>query len=151
MAAGTHAWDMLYDAAEDPGSLSTDALFEAYLDELRSVVEVLGVEEVAAKTGVSAGALAALVDGERPELTLSQAAAILALAPDAPDADAIVYEVRDHLLMGMTTGVMDVDTLASDIEPDLTGQEVQQAIEGRTALSLRQLAAIQRAIAARGP
>ena len=141
---------MLYDAADDPASMSTDALHGAYLDELRAVVASVGVDEAASGTDLAPDTLAALVDGGAPDLTLSQAADILALAPDAPDADAIVYEVRDHLLMGMTTSVLDVDTLAGDIEPDLTGQEVQQAIEGRTTFPLRQLAAVQRAIAARG-
>lgn len=141
---------MLYDVVTDPADVSPGALHEAYLDELRSVVSSVGIEEAAA-TGVDASTVEALADGDAPDLTLSEAASILALDPAAPDADAIVYEVRDHLLMGMTTGVMDVDTLAGDLEVDLSGQEVQQGIEGRTELSLSHLAAIQHAIAARQP
>jgi len=32
--------------------------------------------------------------------------------------------------MGMATAVLDVDTIAAAIDADLTGQEVQQALEG---------------------
>jgi hypothetical protein len=48
--------------------------------------------------------------------------------------------------MGMTTGVLDVDTIAAEIDVDLTGQEVQQALEGRTEMTLTELAAIHRFI-----
>jgi hypothetical protein len=73
----------------------------------------------------------------------------LALSDDYPDSEAIVLELRDHLLLGMTTGVLDVDTVASNVELGLSGQEIQQALEGRNAMTLEQLAAIHRFIAER--
>jgi hypothetical protein len=51
--------------------------------------------------------------------------------------------------MGMTTGVVDVDTIASNVDLDLSGQEVQQAIEGRIPMTLDELAAIHGYIAGR--
>jgi hypothetical protein len=140
---------MLYDAADEPETLSPRQLRDAYERELRAVVDARGVETVAAEAGVEAEAIDALLDGGSPTLTLSEAAAILAVDDDAPAADAIVQEVRDHLLMGMTTGVIDVDTIASNVDLDLSGQEVQQAIEGRIPMTLDELAAIHGYIAGR--
>lgn len=140
---------MLYDAADEPETLSPRQLRDAYERELRAVIDARGVETVAAEAGVEAETIDALLDGGSPTLTLSEAAAILAVDDDAPEADAIVQEVRDRLLMGMTTGVVDVDTIASNVDLDLSGQEVQQAIEGRIPMTLDELAAIHGYIAGR--
>ncbi len=51
--------------------------------------------------------------------------------------------------MGMTTAVLDVDAVAAELAVNLTGQEVQQAIEGRATLTLDELAAIQAVIDSR--
>ncbi|RDI71227.1 DUF5791 family protein [Halopelagius longus] len=137
---------MLYDAADDPASLSTEELREAYEAQIRRAVERVGVETAAERTGVDESDVAAVADGPAPELRLEDAAELAALDGDAPDAETIVLEVRDHLLLGMTTGVLDVDTIASNVDLDLSGQEIQQAIEGRSAMTLHELAAIQRYI-----
>ncbi|MFD1640762.1 DUF5791 family protein [Halohasta litorea] len=137
---------MLHDAAEQVSDLSPDALQTAYEDSLQSTVETVGTETVADETGLGVDRLTALLAGDGADLTVQEAAAILAVDPDEPDADAIVFELRDHLLMGMTTAVLDVDTIAANIDVDLTAQEVQQAIEGRIEMTLPQLAAIQSVI-----
>ncbi|KAB1189166.1 MULTISPECIES: DUF5791 family protein [Haloferax] len=136
---------MLYDAVAQPGTVSPDELRAAYEDELRAVVDTAGADVAADAADVSEDHLT----NDVLELTLEQAAAILALADENPDADAIVWEFRDHLLMGMTTGILDVDTLAAEVDLDLSGQEIQQAIEGRTPATLDELAAIHHAIAVR--
>jgi|GEM_PF-3096360 hypothetical protein len=84
--------------------------------------------------------------GPATSLDLADAAAVLASAPESPPAETIVAEVRDHLLLLMTLAVVDVDTLAGSIDADLSGQEVQQAIEGRSRLPLATLAALQFAL-----
>ena len=140
---------MLYDAADDPGAMTPDALRRAYETQLRTVVESVGAGTAAAESGVDAGRIETLEDGPAPELPVQDAAAILALDDSRPDAESIVLELRDHLLMAMTTGVVDVDTLAANVDLDLSGQEVQQALEGRTAMTLEQLAAIHGFLAAR--
>jgi hypothetical protein len=140
---------MLYDAADEPETLSKRQLRDAYEAELRSVIDAHGTETVATETGVSGETIDALLAGGSPTLTLSEAATILALDSDGRDADAIVQEVRDHLLMGMATGVVDVDTIASNVDLDLSGQEIQQAIEGRIPMTLTELAAIHGYIAGR--
>jgi hypothetical protein len=84
--------------------------------------------------------------GSAAALNLADAAAVLAAAPEHPPAETIIAEVRDHLLLLMTLAVVDVDTLAGSIDADLTGQEVQQAIEGRSRLPLTTLAELQFAL-----
>jgi hypothetical protein len=141
---------MFHDAVEEPASLSPAELRAAYEAELRVAIEENGLEAVAAAAGVDETTLAALSDGdEAVELTLADAAAVVATRDDVRDAETVVLEVRDHLLMGMATGVLDVDTVAANVDLDLSGQEIQQAIEGRTPLTLAQLAAIHRFVASR--
>jgi len=112
----------------------------------RRVIETVGVDTTVADTDLDGDTVEAVVDGETDDLTLTEAADIAALDDDAPDAEAIVLETRDHLLMGMTTAVLDVDAVAAELDADLTGQEVQQAVEGRIAMTLPELAAIQSVI-----
>ena len=140
---------MLYDAADDPARLTPAELREAYEAQLRAVVSAHGVESVADDTDVDTDLLEALVEGAVPQLRVEDAASVLALDEDRPDAEAILLELRDHLLMAMTTGVVDVDTIASNVDLDLSGQEIQQALEGRAAMTLGQLAAIQQYLAER--
>ncbi|SEO42046.1 hypothetical protein SAMN04487948_102342 [Halogranum amylolyticum] len=140
---------MLYDAADEPETLSTDELLTTYATELQAVVDDVGADTVVAETDLDRETVDAVVAGDVADLTLEEAAAVLAVSPNYPDQRGIVLEVRDHLLMGMTTAVLDVDTIAANIDVDLTGQEVQQAIEGRTPMTLTEFAAIHRLIAER--
>ena len=140
---------MLYDAADDPETLSTDELLATYAAELQAVVDDVGADTVVAETDLDREVVEAVAAGDVADLTVEEAATVLAVSPDYPDQRGIVLEVRDHLLMGMTTAVLDVDTIAANIDVDLTGQEVQQAIEGRTPMTLAEFAAIHRLIAER--
>lgn len=140
---------MLYDAVENPGDLTADALRAAYYEELAAVVADLGVDTVVGGTGLDRHTVVAIDDGKTPELTLEEAAEILALSDGAPSAEDIAWEARDHLLMGMTTAVVDVDTIARETETGLDGKEVQQAIEGRLPATLTEFARIQQFIGSR--
>lgn len=137
---------MLHTVAEELSEPSPSTLRTGYFDQLRAVVDSVDVEQVDAESGVDADRIDALAAGDEPSLTVEEAAAILAVDETNPDAEAIVFEVRDHLLLGMTTAVLDVDAIAANIDVDLTGQEVQQAIEGRIEMTLDELAAIQAVI-----
>ena len=137
---------MLQNVSEDLSECTPSTLQAGYFEQLRSVLKGVGSEQVTAESGLETQLIDAVAAGEQPSLTLEEAAAILAVDDDKPDAEAIVFEIRDHLLMGMTTAVLDVDTIAANIDADLTGQEVQQAIEGRIEMTLAQLAAIQAVI-----
>ncbi len=140
---------MLYDAAAAGDEGSPESLLAAYYEELASVVDDLGVDTVVGATGLDRETVEAIEAGEQPELTLEEAAELLAQAEGAPDADAIAWESRDHVLMGMTTAVVDVDTIAREIDTELDGKEIQQAVEGRLPTTLEQFAAVQAYVDAR--
>ncbi|NHX35641.1 MULTISPECIES: DUF5791 family protein [Halolamina] len=140
---------MLYDAVAADEEGSPEALLAAYFEELASVVADLGVDTVVGGTGLDRETVEAIQSGARPELTLEEASEVLALSDGAPDADSIAWESRDHVLMGMTTAVVDVDTIAREIDTELDGKEIQQAVEGRLPTTLEQFAAIQAYVDAR--
>ena len=117
------------------------AAFEALVSETLSEADQALITD---ETGVDAATVETAGDSPS-ELTVAEGAAIVSVTADR-DADTIVAELRDHLLMGMAMAVLDVDTLASEIDADLTGQEVQQTLEGRAAMTLGQLAEIMAAI-----
>jgi len=137
---------MLHTVADDAADLSAAGLQTAYETRLQEILDTVGVETADAETDLDRDTLAGVADGEAADLTLTEAAAIAALDDEFPDAEAIVLETRDHLLMGMTTAVLDVDAIAANLDVGLTGQEVQQAIEGRVEMTLAELAAIQSVI-----
>lgn len=139
---------MLYDALPEADEPTPAELEAAYAAELGTVVDDHGPETVAAESGVDAETLSAFQAGEVGAATLSDAAAVLAV--DGADADAVVAEVRDDLLMGLSTAILDVDTVAVEIDTALDGREVRQALEGQIRLRLDELAAIQSLIRSRG-
>jgi hypothetical protein len=134
---------MLYDAAENPGELSPAALRAAYFEELGVVITDLGIDTVVGGTGLDRATVAAIADGETPALTVEEAAEILALGEGMPSPEDIAWEARDHLLIGMTSAVLDVDTVARESDIELDAKEIQQAIEGRLPTTLAQFAEIQ--------
>jgi len=140
---------MLHNAADHATELTPAALETAYTEQLSSTISSAGIDTVVSETGLDADVIAAVANGDTAELAVTDAAAILAVSKETPDADAIVFELRDHILLGMTTAVLDVDTIAANVDLDLTGQEIQQAIEGRTEMKVAQLAAIQALIEGR--
>lgn len=134
----------------DPGdAASPAALRDAYEAVLVETIERVGIEAVGERSGVARETLQALENGESPELTVAEAAAILAADETRPGPEAIAAEARDALLMGMTTAVVDVDTLASELGGDLGPTELQQKVEGRHPMSLAEFAAVRHVLAER--
>jgi len=125
-----------FEAAETTPS----ELRSAYDDRLRETIADVGPDTVAVETDIDRETLKALQDGDSPELTLEQAAAILALDGTLPDRDAITDEARDLLLMGMSIAVLDVEAIASGIEDRLDPKEIQQKAEGRYPITLDEYA-----------
>lgn len=140
---------MLQDLVERPGELSADDLHEAYLAALREAIADVGVEAAAAASGVEQTRLETLEDGDPVDLTLEEAAGVAATVADAP-GDVLAAEARDHLLMGMTTAVLDVDTIAANVD-GMAATGIQQRIEGRTGMTLREFATLQSFIDGRQP
>ena len=142
---------MLADEIADPEDVTPVEVRVEYEEALAAIVEREGVEDAAAASGVDAERLDALLAGESPELTVEEAAALLALSEEWPDAEGIVLEVRDNLMLQMSSAVMDVDSLAAGLDVDLDPKEIQQKIEGRQPMTLDEYARIHRHIASENP
>jgi hypothetical protein len=139
---------MFHEAVEDPGARTPEDLYAAYERMLVEAVESVGAERAAADSGVDREAVDALLAGETPELTLEEGAALLALDADK-EAEDIVLVSRDALLMGMTTAVLDVDSLSAGIDGELSSREIQAKVEGRFPIMLREFARIHQYIGTR--
>lgn len=142
---------VLTDTIEDPESVSADDVHEEYLDELAAVVEEYGVSTVATEAGLDEDYVTRIRDGSASMITVEDAARVLAVADDRPDAETIQAEVQDHVMLQMSSAVVDVDGLADGIDDDLDPKEVQQKIEGRQPMTLREYAAVHRYLAAENP
>lgn len=140
---------MLHEVVDDEtDAVEATTLLAAFETVLSEAVADAGRERVVAETELDESDVDAVAEGSVADLTVDDAAAVIAVSRDA-DVDAIRFELRDHLLMGMTTAVLDVDAIAGAIDADLTGQEIQQAVEGRAAMTLAQLAEVMAVIEAR--
>lgn len=127
------------DAGDDAVTAATLlASFEALVS---GAAAEAGHDRLVDETELDGATLERAAAGDVADLSIADGAAVVAVTRDY-DADTIVAEVRDHLLMGMAMAVLDVDTIAASIDADLTGQEVQQALEGRTSMTFEQLAEI---------
>lgn len=144
---------MLTGRFPDAGERDPEELLAAYLDVLSDVIDEHGTEVVVAETELSRTTVDALAGGTASgddavaiqragEITLADAAAVLALSGEFPDADAVAAQARDILLMGMTTAVMDVDAVAARLGGDLGPKTIQQKIEGRHPITLDEYARI---------
>jgi len=141
---------MLRGEFESAGDQDPGALRSAYEQRLCDVIDRVGVETAAREVGLDETAVAALADGDSPDLTLEAAAAILALDDDRPDAESIKFEALDIIMMGMTTAVLDVDAVAAGLDGDLDPKEIQQKIEGRHPITLAEYARIHQFVASEG-
>jgi hypothetical protein len=137
---------MLHEERTDVSGLSPEDLLAEYHDELAALVDADGIDAVAEETGVDPTVLDALAAGEMPTIDLGDAAAIQALSPDAPDAEAVHVEATEHLLLGMSMAVLDVDAVAADVELDLSPKEIQQKLERRAPMTLAEFARLEQYI-----
>lgn len=131
---------MLRSEFPDAGEQSPETLLGAYEAVLTETVESVGRESVVEATGLDPQMVAAVADGSAADLSLEEAAAVLATDPDRRDAEAIQADAQDILLLGMTTAVLDVEALASGLNSQLEPKEIQQKIEGRYPMTLREYA-----------
>jgi len=132
-----------FGAAGEQSPATLRAEYEALLAD---AVETVGIEQASEETGLDGERLQQLLDGGSPTLTLTEAAAILALDDERPPADAVEAEARDILLMGMSTAVLDVEALAAGIDDAMEPKEIQQKVEGRHPLTLGEYATLHQYI-----
>ncbi|MFC7044897.1 DUF5791 family protein [Halobacteriaceae archaeon GCM10025711] len=138
---------MLYEEIADPEAVTPERLRVQYERELADVVDAVGVEAAASEADVDRSRLDSLLAGESVSFTVAEAARLLALAPDYPDGDVIMHELRDHVMLQMSSAVLDVDALESGLNGDLNAREIQQKIEGRREMTLAEYARIHHYIA----
>ncbi|WP_226040460.1 DUF5791 family protein [Natrinema sp. DC36] len=122
-----------------------------YEDDLAAIVDDRGPAAVASETSLEAETLEALSAGDSPELTLEEAAEIQSLAEGTPDPETIVTMALEHLLLGMSTAVLDVDAVESHLEIELDAKEVHQKIEGRAPMSFDEFVHVQHVIVDSAP
>jgi len=142
---------MLVDEIADPDAVSPAEVRAEYEASLATIVEDVGVDTAAAETSVPETALETLRSGGEPELTVEQAAELLALSDAYPDADAFVLEIRDSVMLGMSSAVMDVDSMEANLPIDMEARDIQQKIEGRQDMTLAEYAHIAHHIATENP
>ena len=140
---------MLQDQRVDVEGLSVEGLRAEYDEELQAVIESVGRDSVASETEVDSDTVAALADGESPAIPLPDAAAILASGEEYPDGETIETMACEHLLLGMSMAVLDVDSLAGELSLDLSAKEIQQKLEQRAPMTLDEFVAIEYVIADR--
>lgn len=122
-----------------------------YEDDLRAVVDQHGVDAVADRTDVDRETAEALLEGDSPDLTVVEAAQIQSLEAGEPDPDEMVTIACEHLLLGMSTAVLDVDAIESELAIELDAKEIQQKLEQRAPMSLEEFVHIQYVIADGAP
>jgi len=142
---------MLQTLVEDPGSSSSEEVRAGIEAALRETIETVGADAVADRSGVDREAVDALAAGESPELSLEDAAAIYATGEGRPDAESVLLESRDDLLMGMSMAVLDVEAIESGIDGAIEAKEIQQKVEGRFPMTLREYALLLGFIEGRKP
>jgi hypothetical protein len=143
--------DMIHEQRRDVDGMTPADLRAEYDADLTAAVETAGVDAAVEAAGVDRASVEALLAGERPDLSLPEAAALQALSEDAPGAETTVEIACEHLLLGMSTGVMDVDSLAAALEIDLGPKAVQQKLERRAPMTFDEFVHLQHAIADRQP
>lgn len=142
---------MLLADLDDPGATSAAELRAEYERHLASIVSENGITSVAESTGLDESLLKDLVDGSSPPISVEEAASILACTDSWPDAETVMLELRDTLMLRMSSAVMDVDALSMAIDADLDATAIQQRIEGRHRMTLGEYAQVVHAIAEANP
>lgn len=137
---------MLRDAVDAPGEDTPDELRAAYDERLAETVDRVGRDVAISESDVGEERVDALLEGRSPSLTVSEAASLLAIDSELPDAAALEAEARDILLMGMSMAVLDVEAVASGIDDEMEPKEIQQKVEGRAPLDLDEYAILHRYI-----
>jgi len=140
---------MLHDVVPDPRASAAEQL-HAHATRLGRIVDAAGIDACAQAADLPPSTVADLADGDvetAADLDLEAVAAIHALEPDAPDPAVVLADAREALLLGMTTGILSVDEVASDVAVAVEPREVQAMLEGRQPMTLRTYVELSRVIA----
>lgn len=125
----------------DPVDAETpEELLQEYADALSAAVEAAGAATVEAETSLDAATVEA-AESDPAAVTVEDAAEVLALDDDR-NGDDVLAEVRDVLLLGMSSAVLDVEAIAADLD-GLDAGEIQAKVEGRHPMTLEEYARIR--------
>jgi hypothetical protein len=138
---------MTNELLDTPAEASPRAVKQEYIQRLAALISRKGISEVVATTGLDKDTVTAVATQSGAELSLADAAAIAALANNAPDADTIISELRDTLLLEMSSAMLTVDRLATELALDLDPKEIQAKIEGRQPMTLGEYAQLRHYLA----
>ena len=130
---------------DDVDAATPAELRRHYEEALRGIVETVGEERVRASPSVDRTTVEALLDDTDADVPLVDAAGIVAIDDDQRSAEDVLAEIRDVLLFGMTSAVLDVDTLAADVD-GLDPNEVHAMVEGRHPMTLDEYARLRHRI-----
>jgi hypothetical protein len=142
---------MLAERIQDADAVDHETIRERYEAELADVVSEAGVERAAEAADIDAARAASVADGDAADLTVEQVADLLALSTDYPDAETILAEIRDHIMLQMSSAVLDVDALEAGLDSELSARDIQQKIEGRQPMTLAEYARIHHFVADENP
>lgn len=136
---------VLYDQDVAREAESPAALRERYEALLAEAVESAD-EETLTEAGVGDGSIESIRSDDGGSVEIGEAAAAIAVA-DGDDPDALLAEVRDALLLTMSTAMLDVDRIAADVAGDIDPKEVQGKVEGRHPMTVEEYARIHHYVA----
>ncbi|ADD06174.1 uncharacterized protein Nmag_2615 [Natrialba magadii ATCC 43099] len=117
-----------------------------YAADLAGVVDQHGASTIADDTELDAATLEDLDADTVADLSLEEAAQIQSQVDGEPDAGTIVEIACEHLLLGMTTAVLDVDAVESELAIEMDAKEIQQKIERRAPMSFEEYVQLQHTI-----
>lgn len=137
---------MFYDNRTDRSHSSAATLRAEYENELRAAIAVVGIERAVEETTVERDRLDSLMNEKSSDLTLTEAASIQALAPETPDAETIIDLTCDHLLLGMSNAILDVEALDRRLDVDLGAKTIQRKLEQRESMTFDEFIRFQHAI-----
>jgi hypothetical protein len=142
---------MLAEPIQDAEAVDPETLRERYEAELADIVSEAGVERAAAAADIDAARAEAIAAGDAADRTVEEVADLLALSADYPDSEAVLAEVRDHIMLQMSSAVLDVDALEAGLDSELSARDIQQKIEGRQPMTLAEYARIHHFVASENP
>ena len=138
---------VLYEQDVARGAESPGALLERYESLLAEAVAGLD-DGTLEDAGLDDEAIRAIREGDGADVPVQDAVVAIAAA-DGRDPDALLGEVRDTLLLTMSTAMLDVDRIAADVDADMDPKEVQGKVEGRHPMTLAEYARINHYVASK--
>lgn len=132
-------------AVATAGRESTAAVRDTLYAALVDVIESTGPERVVEATALDRSTVTAIRRGDQPTLSLADVAAVLAVPAGHRGAGWCRAEFRDAVIVWMSDAVIDVDTLAVELD-GVTGPILREKIEGDRRMTVAEYARVVAAL-----